>query len=167
MIENENDVVPAKPVLILGIGNILLRDEGVGVRTIEAMAGLDLPEGVETLDGGTSGADLVYEVAGRRKLIVIDATDAQAAPGAVFRLTLDDLLAESRGSISLHELGLTETLTIARQLGCPPREVVIFAVQPKVVEFGLELSDEVKGVLPRLIDAVLAEARRCPADCLV
>ncbi len=148
-----------KPILILGIGNILLRDEGVGVRLIEAMHHVPLPDNVELLDGGTSGADLVDAIADRRKLIVIDAVKADAKPGAVFRFTMDELLRdESR--LSLHEFGLLDTLDTARRLGCPPAEVVVFGVQPAEIEFGLELSEPVAAIVPRLIEVVLDEARK-------
>lgn len=145
--------------LVLGIGNILLRDEGVGVRVIEAMRRLPLGEDIECIDGGTSGADLVDELADRPKVIVIDAAKGDAAPGTVFRFGADDLMQGADHALSLHEFGLLETLMAARHLGCAPREVVIFGVQPKEVHAGLELSSEVAGVLPKVIELVLAEAR--------
>ena len=68
------------PVLVLGIGNILLRDEGVGVRVIEALGSHKLPAGVERADGGTAGADLVDLLADRRKVIVVDAIEGAWPP---------------------------------------------------------------------------------------
>ncbi len=148
------------PTLILGIGNILLRDEGIGVRVVEAMGALPLPEGVEVLDGGTSGANLIDAIADRRKLIVIDAIMADAPPAAVFRLTDQDLATRSAGTISLHEFGLVEALMAARHLGVAPREVIIYGVQPKDISPGLELSPEVAAVVPKVIELVLQEARQ-------
>jgi hydrogenase maturation protease len=147
-------------VLVVGIGNILLRDEGVGVRVIEAMSGMPLPEGVEAVDGGTSGADLVDIIADRPKVIVVDAVRAESKPASVFRFGAEDLLAEKLATLSLHQLGLVETLRMAQQLGCAPGEVVIFGIIPKEITPGLELSDEVNAVVPRVIKLVLAEARR-------
>ena len=151
-----------QPTLILGIGNILLRDEGVGVRIIEAMGKLDLPEGVEILDGGTAGADLVDVIADRRKLIVVDAVAAEAAPGTVFRLRPEDLLPQGEALISLHQLGLVQSLAMAKQLGCQPREVVIFGVQPGEITPGLELTVRVAAAVPKVIEAVLAECEGNP-----
>lgn len=148
---------PSLSTLVLGIGNILLSDEGVGVRAIEAMARLDLPPGVELVDGGTSGADLVDLIADRRKVIVVDAIDAGAEPGTLFRLGPDDLVPDEGQPISLHQLGLVESLLIARCLRCSPREVVIFGVQPKRIAPGLDLTSEVAAVVPQVIRAVLAE----------
>jgi hydrogenase maturation protease len=144
--------------LILGIGNILLRDEGVGVRVVEAMQQIPLPGGVEILDGGTSGVDLVDEVAGRDKLIVIDAVKTHLAPGTVLRFGLDKLVAKVDDMVSLHEFGLVETLNAAKCLGCMPRQVVIFGVAPADTSPGLTLSDTVASVLSKVIRLALAEA---------
>ena len=146
-----------QPVLVLGIGNVLLRDEGVGVRVIEALGSQELPAGVERADGGTAGADLVDLLADRRKVIVVDAIEAGVAPGTVLRLTPEDLLPDPGEMISLHQLGLVESLHMAALLGCSPQEVVIIAVQPKTIRPGLDLSAEVQATVPRAIQAVLAE----------
>ncbi len=146
-----------KPILIMGIGNILLWDEGVGVRVVEAMQNLDLPEHVELVDAGTAGADLVDIMTGRRKVIVVDAIESQAAPGTIFRLSGEELLPEPGASISLHQLGLVESLFMAEQLGCAPGEVVVFGIQPAEIRAGLELSPDVANAIPKVIDAVLAE----------
>lgn len=149
-----------RPTLILGIGNILLRDEGIGVRVIEAMRDLTLPEGVEILDGGTSGADLIDEVADRPRLIVVDAIKAAVEPAAILRFSDKDLLERAEGPISLHEFGLVETLLAAKHLGCAPREVIIFGIQPNDISSGLELSSEVAAIVPKIAELVLKEACR-------
>lgn len=145
------------PVLIVGIGNILLRDEGVGVRVVEALRDADLPEDVELVDGGTCGADLVEIFADRRKVIVIDALGASGAAGSIYRLAAADLLPPQGDCISLHQLGLVESLSMAEQLGCAPKEVVIFGIQPAAIAPGLELSADVAAAVPRAVRCVLAE----------
>lgn len=147
-----------KPILILGVGNILLRDEGIGVRVIEALAGRELDQRIEVLDGGTSGADLVEQIAGRRLLLVVDAMQGDHPPGTVIRLSGREMIERTEGTISLHEFGLAETLLMARGLGCEPAETVIFGVQPAVVEPGLELSAELAGLVERLADLLVREA---------
>jgi hydrogenase maturation protease len=155
-----------KPILVLGIGNILLKDEGVGVhavRELTARAERGGPPGrgdVELYDGGTFGIDLLDTLANRRTVIVIDAVRADAAPGTVLRFTAADLVRPGRPDLSLHQVGLFETLAMARQLGCAPEEVVIFGVVPMALEPGLELSPEVAAVVPRVIDLVLAELNK-------
>lgn len=152
------------PVLVLGIGNILLRDEGVGVRAVESLRGVPLPEDVEVVDGGTCGADLVEIMADRRKVIVIDALQADEPPGSVFRLGAAELMPSEGDCISLHQLGLVESLNIAAQLGCAPEEVVIFGVQPGTISPGMELSAEVAAAMPLIIRSVLAELAQTKCD---
>jgi hydrogenase maturation protease len=159
-------------ILVLGIGNILLRDEGVGVHVVSAMADqaakgtLHLSEDVELVDGGTFGIDLLDTIAGRRKVIVVDAVQvtpeetadpSKVGPGTILRFTSDDLAKRETADLSLHQIGLFETLTMARQLGCAVGEVVILGIVPKTLESGLELSPEVAAVVPKVIELVLAE----------
>ncbi len=146
-----------RPILVLGIGNILLRDEGVGVRVIEKMQEIPLPDDVELIDGGTAGADLLDVLAERKKVIVIDAVQADCEPGTVLRFTADDLTQPDRVGISLHELGLGQALTMTKQLGCEPKEVVVFGIKPRDISCGLELSKEITASLPRIVELVLAE----------
>jgi hydrogenase maturation protease len=147
-----------KPILILGIGNILLKDEGVGVRVVEAMQQMELGPDIEAIDGGTGGADLLAIIANRRKLIVIDAADADVEPGTVLKLGADDLANQSKESISLHEFGLAETLFAAAQLKCSPKEVVILGVKPFEVAYGTELTPPIAAIIPRVVNLALAEA---------
>ena len=145
------------PTLVLGIGNILLRDEGVGVRVIEQMRAVDLPKGIELVDGVTAGADLLDTLAERRKVIIVDAVHADCVPGTVVRFGADDLAKPEREGISLHELGLYEALIMTEKLGCAPEEVVVFGVKPKEVGYGLELTKEIETIVPDIIELVLAE----------
>ena len=148
------------PTLVLGIGNILLRDEGVGVRVIEQMQEMHLPDDVELVDGGTGGADLLEVLAERQKVIVIDAVQAHCQPGTVLRFTAEGLVQTNRASMSLHEIGLAESLMMARQLGCAPQEVVIFGIKTKTTECGLELSEEVRASVPKVIELTLSEINK-------
>ncbi len=145
------------PTLVLGLGNILLRDEGVGVRVVEAMEGLELPPDVELFDGGTAGLDLLDVLAHRRKVIVVDAVEGSSAPGTVLRLSPEDLVPQAAPTVSLHEVGFLETLTVARQLGIAPAEVVVLGIKPKEVSCGLDLSPEIARLIPRVIELVLAD----------
>ena len=146
-----------RPVLVLGIGNILLHDEGIGVYAIRELQKISVPDYVETLDGGTAGADLLDHISDRVKVIVVDAVDANIPPAAVLRLKPADLVSDTRHSISLHEFGLAETIAMARHLNCAPRDVVIFGVKPKNTTPGLGLSSEMTNVLPFVIDCIFAE----------
>lgn len=142
-------------ILVLGLGNVLLRDEGVGVHAVRALADLPGPDGVELLDGGTAGADLLDAISDRHKLIVVDALDADVPPGTILKLTPDDLLAHPPEALSLHDFGLAETLRMARQLRCGPRHVTIIAVKPQDTQCGLELSPQMQQRMPHILEAVL------------
>jgi hydrogenase maturation protease len=148
------------PTLVLGLGNILLSDEGVGVRVVEAMGQAALPPDVEILDGGTAGVDLLDTLADRRKVVVIDAIDGDIAPGTVLRLTPEELVPRHEPGVSLHDLGLVETLALARHLDASPEEVVIIGVRPHSVECGLELSAQIRELVPKIIELVMAELKQ-------
>lgn len=143
--------------LIVGIGNLLLSDEGVGVHAVRCLAERELPPDVEVLDGGTSGADLVDYLAGRAKVVVIDAAAGSGEPGTVYRCEGRDLM-EQAGALSLHEFGLVDTLRMAEQLGCAPPCVVVLGVQPATMEPGMDLSSAVAAVLPAVLELALNEA---------
>jgi len=145
-------------ILIIGIGNLLCRDEGIGVHVIERMKALELPDHVELLDIGTSTMDLISYLDGVKKLIVIDATKAEGIPGTIYKCRPEDLLPTEDGPISLHEIGLIETLDMVKKKGLE-MDTVIFGVEPKVLDWGMELSDEVKSKIPAIIEAVLKESR--------
>ena len=127
------------------------------MRVIEAMQRMKVPSDVELVDGGTAGLDLLDVVANRRKMIVIDAVQADNKPGTVLRFGADDFMPQGVATVSLHQVGLLETLMTAKHLGCAPQQVVIFGIEPKEMGYGLELSTEVEAVVPSVTKLVLAE----------
>ena len=143
-------------ILIVGIGNILCRDEGIGVHVIQEMEDMELPGHIKLLDIGTSTPDLISLLEGVKKLIIIDALKAGGSPGAIYRCKPEDLLANEEGPISLREIGLIETLNMAKKMG-KEIDAVIIGVEPKVLDWGVELSGELKKQIPAIIEAVLKE----------
>jgi hydrogenase maturation protease len=144
-------------ILIVGIGNLLCRDEGIGVHVIQEMKNMKLPDHIDLLDMGTSTMDLISYLEEVKKLIVIDAMKAGGTPGTIYRCKPEDLLPTEEGPISLHEIGLLETLDMAKKKGLEIDTVVI-GVEPKVIDWGMELSEEVKSKIPTIIEAVLKES---------
>jgi hydrogenase maturation protease len=144
-------------ILIVGIGNLLCRDEGIGVHVIQEMKNMRLPDHIDLLDMGTSTMDLISYLEEVKKLIVIDAMKAGGTPGTIYRCKPEDLLPTEEGPISLHEIGLLETLDMAKKKGLEIDTVVI-GVEPKVIDWGMELSEEVKSKIPTIIEAVLKES---------
>jgi len=145
------------PALILGIGNLLLCDEVVGVHAVRLLAEQGLPPNVDLLDGGTSGANLIDHIARRSKVVVIDAASGSGPPGTIYRCESRDLMAQQT-ALSLHEVGLVDVLRMAEQLDCPPQRVIVLGVQFATLDPGLELSPAVAAVLPSVIALALAEA---------
>ena len=152
---------PMPATLILGLGNPLRGDDGVGVRVAQMLAGRRLPGDVEVVDGGTQGLGLVALLEGRRRAIVVDAANVGRAPGQFVRFSLEEarLLGQDEGRFSVHDAGLREALLLARALGVLPEEVVIFGVQPARVEWEAGLSPQVEAALPALARAVQREVR--------
>jgi len=144
-------------ILIVGIGNLLCRDEGIGVHVIQEIKNMKLPDHIDLLDMGTSTMDLISYLEGVKKLIVIDAMKAGGAPGTIYKCRPEDLLPEEEGPISLHEIGLLESLNMAQKMGMKI-DTVIIGVEPRVLDWGMELSDEVESKIPTIIEAVLKES---------
>ncbi len=147
-------------ILVLGIGNVLLRDEGVGVRAVEELKRrFKFPENVELLDGGTSGIELLTYIRNHKQLIIIDAIKSGHPPGTVLKVEGEDVPAKFRTRISPHQIGLSDLLAAAQLTGEMPEYLVLFGVEPKYVDTGLELSGEVRSGLENLLEAVISELR--------
>ncbi|TAL25813.1 MAG: HyaD/HybD family hydrogenase maturation endopeptidase [Nitrospirae bacterium] len=152
-------------ILILGIGNILMSDEGVGIRSIEELERrFKFPENVELLDGGTSGIELLSYISSRDYLIVIDSVKSGLPPGTVVKIEGEDVPAKFRTRISPHQLGLSDILAAARLTDELPKQMVLFGIEPKKIGVGLELSQEVKKNFDKLLNVVIEEVRKIGYD---
>lgn len=144
-------------ILVLGVGNVLLRDEGFGVHLVREMASMDWPPQVEFVDGGTAGMELIHLFEDVSFLIIVDSLNAQTEPGSVFKFSAGDMAGLPKGiKASIHDLGLLEVLQVAGLLGCLP-ETVIFGVQPRTVDWGLDLSPELKEAKSKVINLIAQE----------
>jgi hydrogenase maturation protease len=147
-----------KHVLILGLGNPLLGDEGIGVRVVEELKELELPDGVTVVEGGTAGLGLIGLMEGYQRVIIVDAADMGHPPGRVVRFTPSEAqFKTAEAPLSLHQIGLGEVLVLAKALEMAPAELVIIGVQPSRVEEGIGLSPEVEGAIPQIIRIILDE----------
>jgi hydrogenase maturation protease len=131
---------PRKKTLILGLGNILLKDEGIGVRVAEKIQEMALPPDVEVMDGGTMSLDLLYSIEGREKVIAIDAVKAGGAPGTMYRFTDKDLAAKKGFLRTAHSVDFSDVLKTAEFLGTKPDKVIFIGVEPEDLDEGMELS---------------------------
>jgi hydrogenase maturation protease len=152
-------------VMVLGIGNPLRGDDGIGPRLVEELAQRGLPEGVTALDVGMGGLDLLRVLEGWERAVIVDAADVGREPGQIVRFSPDrvrlDLAADS---FSLHHAGLGEVIALADALGQPLPKMIIFGVQPN--EFGWRegLSPAVEATLPALVDAVIEAIEEIKGD---
>ena len=152
-----NDSAPSPSIVILGIGNILLGDEGVGVRVIEAMGEMNVPVNVELLDGGTASMDILGNLDPGTKVIIIDAVQGGGEPGDIYRFTPKDIKSPKPVFTSLHQVGLLEVLSELEMIGRTPLDITIYGVEPKNLEWSLELSPEVAAIVTRVSEMVLEE----------
>lgn len=147
---------PACDVLILGIGNPLMGDDGVGIRAAEMLAEKNLPDGVTVQEAGLPGWGLPSWLEGRSDVILIDAVEMGGAPGTWKRFHANDLrVVLEDGSLSLHEPGLAAGLALTEALNLLPERLVLYGVQPAQTNAGGSLSTEVSEGLPNLVQTIL------------
>jgi hydrogenase maturation protease len=140
--------------LILGMGNLLLCDEGVGVHVARALAQRDLPPNVAVVEGGTAFLDVLPDIEKADRILLVDAMEGGGAPGSVYRVPFDqcrhpEMLA------SLHGFDLSRVLFMAGSNRAP--EVTVFGVEPARIEWGTDLSPVIRKVLPAVERAILNE----------
>ncbi len=148
--------------LVLGIGNTLLTDEGVGVHVLDRLGATDLPEAVELLDGGTLSFTLAGPIEDAEALVVVDAANLKSSPGTlkVFEgQDMDAFLMGNRKS-SVHEVGLTDLRAIAILAGHWPERRALVAIQPEAVDWGEAPTPAVAAAIAPAVEAVLGLIRR-------
>lgn len=146
----------AKKILIAGIGNLLLTDEGIGVHIVQELSRLKLPENVELADIGTASFDLLTFMEGKDKVIIIDALVSDDKPGTLYRLSPDDLISGKRKLLtSLHQFGIPQVLNLLRQKN-PKIKITIFGIVPKDYQtYSIELTPELAKALPKIIQQIM------------
>ena len=145
-------------VAIVGIGNILLKDEGIGVHVVRALRqdiGSDSPD-VSIIDGGTS-PDTFLLLEGVRKLIVVDAVKGGSPPGSIYRFHPNDIFSNDKCITSLHQIGVLGGLKMMELSGTQPDDTVIIGVEPKEIDWGMELTAELNEKLPQILKVVKDE----------
>ena len=153
--------MPEKRILVLGVGNILLRDEGVGVRVVERLqADYSFSPNVSLLDGGTLGIKLMDAISSSDFLIVVDAVLNGLSPGTFYRLTGDEVRKSVAFKYSLHQTDLLETLACCELVGTRPETVVVGIEPEDFSPWSDELTPTVKNRVPELVKTVLEEISR-------
>lgn len=144
-------------VLVLGVGNVLLSDEGAGVRVVERLLQSHrFPPQVELLDGGTMGLELLPWLEERSHLLIVDAIRSSDAPGSVVVRHLADPPSYFRQKISPHQIGLSELLAVASLQGCLPGSVTLIGIVPVDLETGIDLSPQGEAAVMQAANEVAA-----------
>lgn len=144
--------------IVIGIGNHLMGDDAFGLRVVENLKERYPDTGVDFIEGGTLGLDLLRHFERADHLILVDAMDVGAEAGKVFLFDQEELQQFFHDRpLSIHDVKLPELLRVARGMGVEPPRVSVVACQIKQVVPGAEMSDEVKGALPEAESLVLQE----------
>ncbi|WXG41420.1 MAG: hydrogenase maturation protease [Candidatus Freyarchaeum deiterrae] len=149
-------ITKIKHTIIIGVGNLLLGDEGLGVHIVEELNEINLPPNVEFFDGGTGGVSILNLMEGADKVIIVDAVLGGGEPGQIYVVDIDRLLKGVVKFFSLHEMDLLSALRIGKETGKLPPELVLVGVEPKnYKEYDMDLSPEIKAVIPKVINVIL------------
>jgi hydrogenase maturation protease len=153
-------------ITLIGLGNILLQDEGVGVHAIRHIQKrYETPPELEIVDGGTSGLDLLPFIEGRDRVLFVDAVRFDQEPGHIGILENEEIPALFPVKSSLHHLGLTDVLATAHLLGTLPPEICLIGVQPYSLGTDLELSPRLQDRLEDLVEQVIAKLQDWGLSC--
>jgi len=147
---------PPPRVVVIGVGNLLLKDEGIGIHVVQALQQIDLPPDVKLIDGGTS-PDLIAFTRAGDKMIIVDAAKAGGEPGTVYRFRPGDLAGGKGALTSAHEMGVEENLRMMSLTGNEPRETIIIGIEPGEIDWGTELSPALRRRVPDIVRVVLRE----------
>jgi len=149
-----------KQILVMGVGNTLLQDDGVGVHVVNSIKEMSNPPDVNVLDGGTLGLSLLPEIEDAAGLIVVDAAQIDEAPGSirVFRnVEMDRQLSGKKSTV--HEVAVADLLAAAAMSGQLPAERALVVIQPASIEWGLKPTSPVRAAIPRAREKVAEIAR--------
>ena len=151
-----------KPIIIICLGNPLMRDEGIGIRLAsELLVHLADNPDVEVLDLGTGGLSVMHAIAGRKKIIFVDCAIMGQSPGLMHSFTPEQVRSNKvRMRYSLHEGDLLNTLELSHRLGQCPDDILIFGIEPKEIAHGEGLTSELENNIQQYVQAILKELDR-------
>lgn len=145
---------------VLGVGNVLCTDDGLGPAAVAQLSrNFECEDRVEIADGGTLGLSLLPLLEDTDHVIVVDAIRFDQPPGTLVRLEGEDVLPAVRTRLSVHQVGVADLLDAAKLRQKLPRTTILLGLVPDAIELGVELSEPVRAALPRLVEAVAAEVR--------
>lgn len=150
--------------MILGVGNLLLRDEGVGVHAAVNLQEYPLPDNIEVIEGGTDGFKLFHLIMEADRLIVVDCVKGGGEPASIYRFDIDDFdHFPDIYKTSVHQISITEVINLSGTMRTPPKTTII-GVEPEEMSMSMELSPNLEGKLPKILEIVLETAGLDPED---
>jgi hydrogenase maturation protease len=148
-------------VCVIGLGNLLLQDDAVGLHATETIKeSYRFEPQIDLLDGGTAGLDLLPVIEGYEKVLFVDAVDAGEPPGAIVLIEGDGIPSFVAAQTSAHHVGLSDLLFAARMTDLLPTEVCLVGIQPESVDIGLEMTDLLKKRLDLLLTTVVERLKK-------
>jgi hydrogenase maturation protease len=153
-------------ISIIGLGNILLRDEGVGVHVVHAIKErFTFSPPVELIDGGTMGLDLLPFLENYEKILIVDAVDFGKEPGYIEEIEDDYIPSVLLPKLSVHHIGLCDVLFAAKLMDIKPEKVCLIGVQPESIDVGLEMTEPIKATLEALTGLIIEKLKQWDVTC--
>ena len=153
-------------VTILGIGNLLMGDEGVGIHALNKLQeSYTFSPDINFIDGGTIGIDLIPYFEECKKMIIIDAVDSQEEPGHIVTLKNEEIHYRFNTKLSLHHAGLADVLSIIKLQDIAAPDMTLIGVQPEVVEMGLDLSTTVENKMQDILKIIVDKLEEWGIEC--
>jgi len=154
-------------IVVLGIGNTLMTDDGAGVFAVQALkARYDFPEGIELIDGGTKGLDLLPFVEGKTRLLFIDAVNLGKSPGTVGELSQEEIPDHFATKISVHQISVPDLIGAGKLLGTLPEEFHLVGIQPESIDTGYGLTSSVQEGFEELLLRVIGKLKEWGVEAL-
>ena len=149
-----------KKIAIIGVGNILMGDEGFGVRVIQYLKKAGVPNNVSLIDAGTWFFNIAASLTDFDRVIVVDIAKGGKEPGTIYRFLEKDIKSNNSGSISLHDFGVIESLNLERLVRRMPDDIVFYGIEPDKIELSMDLSEKLKALIPKVSKEILKEIKR-------
>ena len=161
----DSQVSPAD-VTVLGIGNLLMGDEGVGIHIIQTLEkSYTFSPSINLIDGGTTGLDLIPYFENCEKMIIVDAVDFQEKSGHIGTLHNEEIHYRFNTKLSLHHAGLSDVLSVIKLTDIPSPDMMLLGVQPQIVEMGIKLSDVIANKMEQLLNKVTEKLEEWGIEC--
>ncbi|MCS7163790.1 MAG: HyaD/HybD family hydrogenase maturation endopeptidase [Thermodesulfovibrio sp.] len=153
---------------VIGVGNILMQDEGVGPKVVEILkSSYKFEPEIEIIDGGTLGLDLLPYIEKYKKVIIVDVVDFGKEPGFIKVLKGEEIPPYLKTKLSVHHVGIQDLLEVARLLGIMPKELVLVGIQPQSIDLGLDLTPILVDKLKELINEILLILKKWGVKCVL